>query len=111
MVNIFDDLKELNIAVYQEGDAPQTLPDEFYTISEDATTDNVSGDNEVKQYLYEFSLKWYTKDRSKLYSGLNKAIELLKSKGYIISGLGYSNSTYNETWVSRQVDVKKLEDL
>lgn len=111
MINIYDDLGELNIPVYQEGDAPQSLPNEFYTISEDATTDNVNGDNEVKQYLYEFTLKWYTKNRSNLYEGLNKAIELLKSKGYTISGLGYSNSTYNATWVSRQVDVKKLEDL
>lgn len=111
MIDIFNDLQDLNKPVYHEGDAPKQLPAEFYTVSEDATLDNINADNEAKQYLYEYTLKWYTKDRSRLYTGLQAAITLLKSKGYIISGLGYQNSPYNDTWVSRQVDVNKLEDL
>ena len=35
MINIFDDLSELNLPVYEEGNAPENLPDEYFTISED----------------------------------------------------------------------------
>lgn len=111
MINIYDDLQELNIPVYAEGNAPHELPNEYYTISEDSTSDNLSADNEAKELLYGFTLKWYTTDATNLYTGLLKAITLLKSKGYIISGVGYSNITYRETWKSRQVDVEKIEYL
>lgn len=109
MVNIFDDLKELNKPVYTEGDAPQELPKEYYTISEDATSDNLNADNEALEHLYEFTLKWYTKDANAVYTGLNEAIALLKSKGYIISGVGYHNATYKNTWFSRMVDIEKID--
>ena len=111
MVNIFDDLASLNIPVYAEGAAPTELPNEYYTVSEDYTSDNLSADNEPQEYLYEFTLKWYTQDATRLYTGLNNAITLLKSLGYIISGVGYSNMTYKDTWFSRQVDVEKIEYL
>ena len=111
MVNIYDDLASLNIPVYAEGAAPQTLPSEYYTVSEDYTSTNLSADNEAQEYLYEFNLKWYTQDATRLYTGLNNAIELLKSLGYIVSGVGYSNITYKETWFSRQVDIEKIEYL
>lgn len=109
MINIYEDLQDLNIPVYTEGDAPSTLPNEYFTISEDSTSDNVSADNEPVSYLYEFSLKYYTTDATSLYTGLIKAMQLLKQKGYITSGVGYHNSTYHDKWFSRQADIKKIE--
>lgn len=111
MVNLMDDLQELNKPVYIDGDAPQDLPNEYFTISEDSTSDNLNADNEAKEHLYEFTLKWYTKDANAVYTGLNEAIALLKSKGYIISGVGYHNTTYKNTWFSRMVDVSKIDYL
>lgn len=115
MVNIFNDLKITHngkqIPVYAEGDAPKDLPKEYYTVSEDNTSDNLNADNEALEHLYEFTLKWYTSDVKRLYTGLEEAITLLKSKGYIISGVGYSNATYQNTWFSRQVDVEKIDYL
>ncbi len=111
MVNIKDDLKELNIPVYYEGDAPEILPNEFYTISEDYTSDNLNADNVALEHLYEFTLKWYTKDANNVYTGLMDAITLLKSKGYLIGGVGYQNATYQHTWFSRMVDVEKIDYL
>lgn len=111
MVNIYDDLSELNIPVYAEGAAPELLPNEYYTVTETNTSTNLSADNEAQEYLYEFTLKWYTNNANNLYTGLQQAITLLKSKGYIISGVGYWNRTYKETWFSRQVDVDKIEYL
>lgn len=116
MVNIFDDLiiyddNENQIPVYAEGDAPSSLPDEYFTISEDFTGDQINADNVTKAILYEFTLKYYTKKASTLYSRLIQALELLKTKKYITSGVGYRNQTYHETWFSRQANVKKIDYL
>lgn len=101
------------IPVYIEGDAPAVadLPDEYYTVSEDNTSNAVSADNKAREHLFEFTLKWYTKDATRLYTGLNEAITQLISKGYDIEGVGYKNSTYQNTWFSRMVDVEKIENL
>lgn len=111
MINIFDDLQELNIPVYEEGNAPEELPDEYLTVSEDYTSDNLAADNEPKEILYEFTIKYYTKDANTIYTGLLGAMSLLKSKGYITTGVGYYNTTYKNTWFSRQADIKKIEYL
>ena len=79
MVNILDDLilyDENNnpIPVYVEGDAPESLPHEYFTISEDYTSDNVSADNEPQSILYEFSIKYYTDNATTLYSRLIAAL-------------------------------------
>lgn len=116
MVRLDEDLIILNdngekIPVYIEGDAPEVLPDEYFTISEDSTSNAVNADNKAKAYLFEFTLKWYTKHAERLYTGLQNAITLLQSKGYDIEGVGYHNSTYQNTWFSRMVDVEKIENL
>lgn len=110
MVNIFDDLKALNIPVYTEGDAPSELPNDFYTISEDYTSDNLNGDNKPLEVLYVFTLKYYTKNPNDVYTGLNEAIDLLKNKGYLIDGVGYHSQSYNG-WFAREVDVNKIDYL
>lgn len=99
------------IPVYIEGDAPAELPDEYFTVSEDYTSNAVSADNKARAHLYEFTLKWYTVYAERLYTGLQEAIELLISKGYDIEGVGYKNATYQNTWLSRMVDVEKIENL
>jgi hypothetical protein len=116
MVKLQDDLIIYNldgekIPVYIEGEAPTNLPNEYYTVSEDNTSNAVSADNKAQEHLYEFTLKWYTKYRERLYSGLTEAITHLLSKGYDIEGDGYHNGTYQNTWVSRAVEVEKIENL
>lgn len=116
MVRLDEDLIILNengevIPVYIEGDAPDDLPYEYFTVSEDSTGNAVSADNKAQEHLYEFTLKWYTKDAARLYTGLLEAITQLKSKGYDIEGVGYKNATYRNTWLSRMVDVEKIDYL
>ena len=115
MVRLDKDLILLNasgetIPVYIEGDAPEELPDEYFTVSEDYTSNAVSADNKAKAHLYEFTLKWYTQDETRLYTGLWEAIALLKTKCYDIEGVGYQNSSY-QGWYSRAVDVEKIDYL
>lgn len=111
MIKIFEDLSDLTIPVYAEGDAPENLPAEYFTYFEDYTDGNLYADNAEKEIRYEFTLKYYTKNAETLYSGLIAAMELLKSKGYITSGVGYANETYRDTWFSRRADIKKIEYL
>lgn len=109
MKNIFNDLTDFE-NVYAQGDAPANLPNSFYTVSEDASVDNLNGDNQTLEILYEFTLYFYTKDANALYTGLQEAIDVLKAKGYIISGVGYRSPSYKE-WYAREVDVKFIEHL
>ena len=118
MIRLDKDLIILNengerIPVYIEGDAPpvEDLPKEYFTVSEDSTSNAVSADNKAQEHLYEFTLKYYTKDATRLYTGLIEAITQLIGKGYDIEGVGYHNGTYQNTWFSRAVDVEKLENL
>ena len=115
MIRLDKDLIILNasgevIPVYIEGDAPADLPNEYFTVSEDSTTNAVSADNKALAHLYEFTLKWYTKDAERLYTGLLEAIKQLASKGYDAEGVGYHNGTY-QNWYSRAVDIEKLDYL
>lgn len=117
MVRLDQDLIILNasgevIPVYIEGDAPpvEELPDEYFTVSEDYTSNAVSADNKAREHLYEFTLKWYTKNAIRVYKGLIDAIDLLISKGYDAEGIGYNNGIYHG-WHSRIVDVEKLDYL
>lgn len=109
MIRIDEDLAELNIPIYAQGGAPATLPDEYFTFNEDFTSGGVFADNSEKTIVYEFTLAYYTKDATTIYSTLISALDLLKSKGYIVSGVGYANPTFHDTWFSRQADVKKIE--
>lgn len=110
MIKIFEDLQELNLPVYLEGEAPEELPDEYYTFSEDYSSDNLNADNETKEILYEFTLKFYSKNSERIYDGILNAIALLKRKGYIVGGVGYSLPQYKD-WKCREVDVEKIEYL
>ena len=118
MIRLDEDLIILNadgekIPVYIEGDAPpvEELPHEYFTVSEDYTSNAVSANNKAQAHLYEFTLAWYTTDVTRLYSGLIDAIEQLKSKSYDVEGIGYHNGTYQNTWRSRMVDVEKIDNL
>ena len=116
MIRLDKDLIILNasgeqIPVYIEGDAPAELPNEYFTVSEDYTSNAVSANNKAVAHLYEFTLKWYTKDTKRLYTGLNEAIAQLIGKGYDIAGVGYHNGTYQNAWFSRAVDVEKIDNL
>ena len=116
MINIFDDLiieddSGNQIPVYAEGQAPETLPNEYFTVNESFSTDNINADNQPLAYSYEFNLKYYTTNAQTIYTRLIQALNILKNKKYIVSGVGYFNRTYQDKWFSRQADIKKIEYL
>lgn len=111
MINIYNDLAELNLPVYQQGTAPQELPQSFYTVWEDSSEDAVNASNATHEILHEWTLIYYTTNYATVYTGLQAAIQALKRKGYIISGAGYDFNGNYDKWQARAVDVKKIEYL
>lgn len=111
MVDIFADLAGVGFPVYQQGAAPEELPETFATIWEDFSDDILHADNKARQCRHEWTLAFYTKDKTQIYSGLQTAINALKKRGYLISGQGYDASGSWEGFDARAVDVVKIENL
>ena len=110
MVNVFEDLGTLGKKAYAEGDAPDELPSEFYTVSEDYTGDNLHADNRALEISYEFTITYYTKDAGSLYQGILDAKNALMKKGYVLSGVGRGATSYKD-WYARSIDAVKIENL
>lgn len=111
MVDIYTDAAAAGFPVYQQGTAPATLPESFVTVWEDPSDDILHADNKPIQCRHEWSLVFYTKDTTKIFSGLQAVIKHLKTKGYTINGQGYDASGAFEGYDARAVDVVKIEDL
>lgn len=108
---IYEDIQAEGFKVYQQGTAPAKLPDTFVTVWHDFSDDILHADNKARQCRHEWSLVFYTKDISNLYSGLRTVINALKKRGYSISGQGYDVSGALEGYDARAVDVSKIENL
>lgn len=111
MVNIFDDLAGVGFPAYQQGTAPATLPDTFVTVWEDPSSDILHADNKPRQLRQEWTLIFYTKNTTQIYSGLLSVISFLKEKNYTINGQGYDTAGAWEGYDARAVDVVKIQDL
>lgn len=111
MVNIFDDLSGAGVPAYQQGTAPKTLPEEFVTVWEDASDDILHADNKPRQLRREWTLIFYTKNTSNIFSGLLSVKNHLKAKGYLINGNGYDVGGAWEGYDARGLDVVKIENL
>ena len=111
MINIFADFtaERAGAAVYRQGNAPQTLPDKFFTVRNYNTNDEVRADNAVKTVRWDWTIIYYTKDIADLYEAVESAKETLSDLGYEIDGVGYDyQGTYDE-WFARAFDVTKIE--
>ena len=111
MVDIYTDAAAAGFPVYQQGTAPAVLPDTFVTVWEDDSSNILHGDNKPVQCRHEWTLIFYTKDKNKIFSGLQTVINALKKRGYLIDGQGHDTSGAWEGYDARAVDVIKIEEL
>lgn len=108
---IYDDIRANGWTVYQQGTAPKQMPETFVTVWQDFSGDILYADNKAIQCRHEWTLVFYTKDATKIFSGLQAVIKALKKRGYSISGQGYDVGGAWEGYDARAVDVVKIEDL
>jgi hypothetical protein len=111
MVDIYTDAGVAGFPVYQQGTAPAQLAETFVTIWQDYSGDILHGDNKPTQCRHEWSLIFYTTDKTQIFSGMQAVINALKKRGYKISGQGYDASGAFEGYDARAVDVVYIEDL
>lgn len=111
MVDIFADLADVGFSVYQQGTAPEVLPESFATVWEYPSSDILHADNKAKQCRREWEIVFYTTDKTQIYSGLKTIISTLKKRGYLIDGQGYDASASWKDYDARAVDVVKIEEL
>ena len=111
MIDIFADLNKKTIKknVYRQGSAPATLPNEFYTVQNYNTNNNLEADNKVKEVRWDWTIIFYTKNVANLYVGIEEAINLLSQKGYEIDGEGFDTLGKYDGFEARAFDATKIE--
>lgn len=109
MIDIYADLEELGINTYQQGSVPTKMPGSYITVWNDFSGDNLNSDNITNIVEYQFTLIYYTKKWSSIYSIFENMISLLKSKNYIVSGMGFDIDSGVDGYMARCIEVRKLE--
>lgn len=109
MIDIYKDLDELGLDVWQQGNVPKVMPDSYITIWNDYSEDNLNSDNKTNLIEYQFTVIYYTKDWDNIHSNFEIIVNLLKSKNYIASGMGFDIDSGVDEYMARCIEVRKLE--
>lgn len=111
MIDIKKDLEETGLMVRQQGTVPSNMPDSYITYWSDTSTDNLNVDNKAVSVDYPFTVIFYTTDWENIYSRFEEIISLLKSKGYVMDGMGYDVPSGLDDYSARCIEVTKTEKL
>ena len=109
MIDIYKDLESTKIKAYQQGSVPSKMPKSYITVWNDYSGDNLNSDNKTNLVEYQFTLIYYTKEWSTIYSVFENIISLLKSKNYIVDGMGFDIDSGVDEYMARCIEVTKLE--
>lgn len=109
MIDIYKDLEDLGLKTYQQGSVPDDMPDSYITVWNDASIDNLNADNKTNLIEYQFTIIYYTKNWSGIYSDFETIVDLLKLKNYIASGMGFDIDSGVDEYMARCIEVRKLE--
>ena len=111
MIDIKKDLEETGLMVRKQGSVPANMPDSYITFWGDPSTDNLNVDNKTASVDYPFTVIYYTKDWENLYSRFEEIISLLKSKDYVMDGMGFDIESGLDEYSARCIEVTKIEKI
>ena len=111
MIDIKKDLEETGLMVRKQGSVPANMPDSYITFWGDPSTDNLNVDNKTASVDYPFTVIYYTKDWENLYSRFEEIISLLKSKDYVMDGMGFDIASGLDEYSARCIEVTKIEKI
>lgn len=108
--NLIELLESLAVEVSRQGSLEEgkPYPDTFLTFWQTDSYDTKHYDNKAFSVVYEYTLYVYSNNPETTYNLLNSAIDLLKEKGWIVSGRGYDVDSGTDTHTGRAVDVSYL---
>lgn len=109
MIDIYADLEETGLNTYQQGSVPSDMPDSYITVWNDSSIDTLNSDNKTNLIEYQFTVIYYTKEWSTVYSIFENIVDLLKSKNYIASGMGFDIDSGVDEYMARCIEVRKIE--
>ena len=87
----------------------ETYPQSFFTIWNDETTDGSHYDNDAINYIWEFTIYFYSTNPTLVNTILLQVKTLLKSNGWIVGGKGYDVPSDEATHTGRAIDVLFIE--
>ena len=108
LINI---LAEFGYPVRQQGSLSpsEPYPSSFFTIWNDETEDLSHYDNDAISYTWEYSIYFYSTSPDLVMTVPLRAIEALKSAGWIINGRGYDVPSDEITHTGRAFDCIYIE--
>lgn len=108
---LIDTLKEFNYPIFLQGSLSEdeAYPDSFFTFWNNDTDGNEFYDNEEHSYIWDFDLNFYSNNPELVNIELLKAKELLKNKGFIVTGKGHDVASDEPTHTGRGIHVLKIE--
>ena len=114
MIDVSKDLDEIylefDIDNWEQGSVPKdNMPDSYITFWEEPSFDNLNVDNRTKEIVYPFTIIYYTKEWDTLSDIFENIVSLLKSKNYIVDGMGFPIDSGIDGYKARCIEVQKIE--
>ena len=104
-------LKTLGYPVKLQGSlAPnEAYPQSFFTYWNDETEDGSHYDNDAINYIWRFTIYFYSVNPTLVNTALIEAKALLKENGWIVGGKGYDVPSDEATHTGRAIEVLYIE--
>lgn len=102
---IISTLSKLGYPVKQQGSflPNEKYPDHFFTFWNDATDGSGFYSNTETAMVWQYSINFYSTDPELIGSKFLEAKQLLKTAGFIVTGLGYSVMSDEPTHTGRGI--------
>lgn len=87
----------------------EKYPNSFFTIWNNESTDGSHYDNDAINYIWDFSIYFYSVNPALVNTVLLQAKNLLKNSGWIIGGKGYDVPSDEPSHTGRAIDALYIE--
>ena len=87
----------------------EPYPDSFFTFWNDQTTDLNHYDNNTPAFVWNFTVYFYSSDPESVNTMMDSVRTLLKSNGWIMTGIGYDVPSDEETHTGRALEVMYIQ--
>lgn len=88
----------------------EPYPENFFTFWNNSTDDGSHYDNDAINYVWNFTINFYSIDPVLVNTVLLQTKTLLKTNGWIVGGKGYDVPTDEPTHTGRAIDVLYIEN-
>ena len=89
----------------------EKYPEYFFTFWNNSSDSQSYYDNDEKTILYNYDVNFYSTNPDYVYTKMREAKKLLKEKGFIVSGDGYSVMSDEPTHDGRGMNVMYLRRI